>query len=78
MESIVVDMVDPEGTLLREIADPRMKRNDVALTYAFAIRQMDRDKIDFAKVNRAIMDRWSLAGLTYIKKRAWEYAQGKR
>jgi hypothetical protein len=63
-------MVDPEGQLLREIADERMTRDDVAMTYAFAIRQ--QDEVDFAKVNRAIMDRWSLAALKYIKTKAWK------
>jgi hypothetical protein len=64
-----VDLVDPEGTILNEIADPRMKRDDVALTYAFAIRQ--RAEMDWSKVNHAIIDRWSLSALKYIKERAW-------
>lgn len=70
-----VDMVNPQAVLLGEIADPRMKRNDVAATYAFAIRQ--RDEVDFAVVNRAIVDRWSLSALTYIKERAWRLVEGR-
>lgn len=72
-----VDLVDPKGTLLREIADKRMKRDDVALSYAFALRQpQDMTQEDFAEVNHAIMDRWSIAALRYIKDKAWRLARG--
>jgi hypothetical protein len=67
-------MIDPQGQALQEIADPRMKRGDVALTYAFCLRQGETDRI--AEVNRAIMDRWSMAALRYIKGQAWKRAQG--
>jgi hypothetical protein len=70
-----VDLVDPQGTLLDEIADPSMKRKDVAQTYAFAIRQ--HDEVDFAVVNRAIVERWSIAGLKWIKEEAWRLVEGK-
>lgn len=68
-----VTMVDPEGQILREIADKRMTRDDVKLTYAFALYQ--QNEVDFAKVNRAIMDRWSIAALRYIKDGAWRLAR---
>ena len=68
--SLRVEMIDPQGELLREVADSRMKRDDVALTYAFALRS--RDEIDWLKVNEAIIDRWSLSALKYIKERAWK------
>lgn len=70
-----VDLVDPQGTILREIADKRMTRDDVALTYAFAIRQ--RAEIDWPAVNRAIIDRWSLNALMYVKDRAWKLVEGR-
>jgi len=42
----VWEMVDVEGQLLREIADSRMKRKDVALTFRYstgaAARRVDR------------------------------------
>lgn len=76
-----VEIVDVEGTLLREIADTRLKRNDVALTYAIALRQTmapdSREAVDWWKVNHAIMDRWSLAGLKYVKERAWAIYEGR-
>lgn len=64
-----VDLVDPQRQLLAEIVDKRMTRDDVALTYAFAIRQ--QDEVDFPTVNRAIIERWSLSALKYIKTAAW-------
>jgi hypothetical protein len=67
---VIVTLVDPEGQMLREIADKRMTRDDVALTYAFGLRDAI-DAVDWAKVNRAIIDRWSLSALKYVKAKAW-------
>ena len=65
-----VQMVLVEEIILREIADPKMTRKDIALIYAFGIRD-EPDKTDWAKVNEAIISRWSLSALDYIKNRAW-------
>ena len=51
--------------LLREIADPAMKRRDVAQSYALAMRS--QETTDYARVNAAIIARWSLSALEYIK-----------
>jgi hypothetical protein len=76
-----VELVDPAGVMLREIADKRMKRDDVALTYAFALRQSFdprcADEIDFALVNHRIIERWSMNALKYIKERAWGIYEGR-
>jgi hypothetical protein len=52
------------------------------MTYAFCIRQSGpgwgNDEIDYAVINRAIMDRWSLSALKYIKEKAWRIAEGRR
>lgn len=56
-------------TLMAEIADKRFKRINVARTYALAIRSTE--KTDWAKVNAAIVKRWSRSGLEWIKKQAW-------
>jgi hypothetical protein len=72
-----VEPVDPFGTMLAEIADKRMTRDDVAMTYAFAIRQHPGQHEGYARVNRAIMDRWSLSALKYIKGQAWRIVEGK-
>lgn len=34
-------------------------------------------RVDFKAVNDAVLDRWSMAGLTYIKKRAWKQFEAK-
>jgi hypothetical protein len=70
-----IQLVAPQSTILGEIADDRMTRDDVALTYAFCIRQRGVDTIDFGAVNRAIVDRWSLSALKYIKTKAWRYVE---
>jgi hypothetical protein len=77
MADIRVEMIDVQGQLEREIADQRLTREDVALTYAFAIRQWGPMDERYAVVNRAIMERWSLAGLKWIKTRAWKVAEGR-
>jgi hypothetical protein len=60
-----------EATLLGEIADPKSRRDDVARTYALALRSGERGRIDWGKVNRAIAARWSASALDWIKGRAW-------
>lgn len=67
---IRVTMCDVQGQLEREIADKRMTRSDVATTYAFGIRDCP-DEIDWAKINRLIIDRWSLNALKFVKESAW-------
>jgi hypothetical protein len=73
-----IELVDPERHLLEDISDRRMTRDDVALTYAFALRQCgpwSSDEVDFAKVNHAILDRWSMSALKYIKTKAWRLVE---
>jgi hypothetical protein len=70
-----IEMFDVQGQLEREIADERMTRDDVALTYAFAIRE---GGVDFAVINRLILERWSMNALKYIKEKAWRVAEGRR
>lgn len=65
-----IEPVGPEATILREIADPRMTRDDVAQTYALMIDYSDI--YDWQKINSAIIARWSKHALEYIKRRAWQ------
>ena len=69
-DGVRIELADPEGQLLEEIADPKMTRRDVALTYRLALRS--RDRVDWGKVNRAIIDRWSSSALGWIKEFAWK------
>jgi len=64
-----------EKIILDEIANKVFKRNSIALTYALAM--MSSEKVDWAKINQAIVERWSLSGLEYIKKRAWKIMRGE-
>jgi hypothetical protein len=59
------------GDLLYAIEQPVGKtRDDVVVLYAAAIA--DADGVDWERVNLAIMHRWSLSGLQYVKAEAWK------
>ena len=72
---MILELTCPTSTLLMEISLPEMKRQDIARTYALALRTSRNT--DWSKVNRAIIDRWSFSGLEYIKTRAWKIVEGK-
>ena len=67
-----IELMDCERALLAEIEDTRLKQADVALTYAMALVSSEHNAVNWAKVNQAIMDRWSLAGLKRVKEMAWK------
>ncbi len=71
-----VTLVDPQGHLEREIADKRMTRDDVKMTYAFAL--LTPGEVDWPKVNHAIIDRWSFSALKYIKDGAWRLVRQRQ
>jgi hypothetical protein len=62
-------MTEDEAWLLDEVAHKR--REDVALVYAEMLLTR-RDDFDWPTINRAIVERWSQSGLSWIKKRAWQ------
>lgn len=59
-----------EDTILREIAIPELKQRDIAQTYRLAMQSDECSTMDWTKINRAIMERWSQSGLIRIKKMA--------
>lgn len=65
------ELIQCEDTLLREIADKSLKRRSIAKTYALALASSECRTIDWSKVNAAIIARWSVSGLEWIKKQAW-------
>ena len=69
---IRIVLVGAETLILDEIADSRMKREDIAQTYAFVIRQLPANDPRWREINHAILDRWSMAALKWIKERAWK------
>ena len=58
-----------EAMLLREIANRKMHQRDIAQTYALSMRSSE--KINWARVNLAIIERWSRSGLERVKTMAW-------
>jgi len=67
-EDFTVEMLCCEATILNEIQHKECKRKDIALTYYFCM--VSKENIDYKKVNKAIIERWSFSGLEYIKKEA--------
>ena len=65
-------LADPEGYLLEEIANPAMKRLDVAKTYRLILFGGDVGRVNWRKVNTAIIERWSVSSLEWIKAFAWK------
>lgn len=49
-------------------------RNEVAEDYARALSRYGPVWEGYAPVNQAILRRWSMSGLKYIKERAWKIA----
>lgn len=66
-----IELMCCESTLLDEISNKKITRNQVSMTYALALRSSEMQTIDFAKVNKAIIERWSMSALHWIKSRAW-------
>ena len=76
MGALTIRLANPQRVILAEISNPVFKRDSVATTYAFCIRQ--NEECDFPTINRAIIDRWSVSALEYIKQRAWKLVEGKQ
>lgn len=72
-----IELSNAEELILGEIADPNMTRDAVAVTYAFMLWQRQGHDYDWRRVNRAIMERWSLSALEYIKGKAWKRCHEK-
>ncbi len=62
---MTLELANCTNHLLSEIADRTMHRRDVAQSYALALQSSE--VTDWARVNAAIIVRWSLSALEYIK-----------
>ena len=49
-------------------------RDEVAVEYVSLIRANGTTWTGYAEINKAIMRRWSMAALRYIKEKAWRLA----
>lgn len=65
-------LADPEGYILSEIADSAMRRLDIAKTYRLILASGDQDRVNWRTVNTAIIDRWSVSALEWIKNWVWK------
>ena len=71
MTAMTIELANCEAYILEQIANPKMKRLDIAKTYALILKSSEVESVDFAKVNQAISARWSHAALRWIKDKAW-------
>jgi hypothetical protein len=62
-------MGDTTEIMLDELAMPKIRQKDVAVTYALA-RMCSNQPVDWKRVNQAIIAKWSLSGLQRIKNAA--------
>ena len=62
-----------ESTMLTELTWKETTQKSLALSYALASVSSERSRIDWKKVNEAIITRWSWAGLQRVKKLAWKH-----
>lgn len=75
-------MVDDMTEAILQFVSPYARRNDVAAMYGTVIlfsrfARPARMEADWSRVNAAIIARWSLSGLQYIKRRAWSLAEAR-
>ena len=69
-----ITSVDWRAFLLQELETPAT-RDMVAQTYSYIIRS---GQTNVREVNLAIIERWSPAGLRYIKEKAWKIVNKDR
>ena len=71
-----IELMFCEETILQEIADKNFTRDSIAITYVFCMDSSE--KVDFAKINKAIITQRSRNALKYIKKGSEEDNRGKK
>jgi hypothetical protein len=65
------ELTNRERVLLEATNNPKMKRRDVAQTYAYVLGFSSRDRVNWPRVRAAIVDRWGLSTFKWIKHQAW-------
>jgi hypothetical protein len=66
-----IELANCEAVMLREIQDTAFTQKMIAKTYALSMASGECDSIDWARVNGAIVQRWSVSGLERVKELAW-------
>lgn len=68
-----------ERNIVIACVDPRTKRKDIALMYAYFFKVTKVGKTpNFCRVNEAILKRYKPSGLAFIRKLAWDYLEGRK
>lgn len=62
--------------MLAAIADPTCTRDDVAVDYAAALLAYGPSG-EWREINEAIIERWSMSALRYIKEKAWKIVRSR-
>lgn len=77
--SVTINLVCCTQVICNEVAHKEVRRKDVALTYAMAIKSFYQgaDKPDWKQINEAIAAPWGERGLKAVKNRAWAIAEGR-
>ena len=65
-----IELMFCEEMILEEISNKETTRDSVALTYAFCRDAKKTQNVNFRTINEAIMKRWTLSALEYIKNEA--------
>ncbi len=78
-DGVQINLVCCTQVICNEVSRKETRRNDVALTYAMALKSQAQhgDKPDWKAINAAIIARWGIRGLKAVKNRAWGIAEGR-
>lgn len=67
-----IELEYPQDVLLLELKQPEMTQRDVAITYAWVMKQ--QPGADWPRINRAIQKRWKgKTALARVKEMAWKF-----
>lgn len=74
-----INLVCCTDVILQDLGAAEATQREVALTYAMAIKSQAQgaDKPDWPTINKAIITRWNMKALEWIKKRAFDILAGK-
>lgn len=70
---MIIEMLDVEGVIENEIK-LGIPQKSIALTYAFGLRSSG--KVDWKRINNALIAKFGQRGLARIKARAWRLYEG--
>jgi hypothetical protein len=68
-------VVDWEAMIFEEIRNPKIPRRSIAQTYAYLIMTGHKD---WKPINQAILGRYKMSGLIWIKEQAWKRVRAER